>query len=286
MNIALAFLLLFAIVGDVRKAATSGDIERAQRLAEAFRAQNGTNAEWLEAYSWIARGALMSKRYDVALKYAAETKQQALTMLKTRKLDDERRLPIALGAAIEVEAQAKAAQNERTEAIAYLQDELKRYHNTSIRTRIQKNIHLLSLEGKRAPAIEGYKLTSAPTLLFFWAHWCGDCKSMSETIGELRKEFPSLAVAAPTQLYGYGARGEDAAPAAERKHIAAVRKQFYPSLDKLPAPITSETFKVWGVSTTPTVVLVDAKGVVRLYHPGKMSGEELSEKIRVLHNRS
>ena len=35
----------------------------------------------------------------------------------------------------------------------------------------------------------------------------------------------------------------------------------------------------YGVSTTPTLVLVDRRGIVRLYHPGNMTEEELSAVI-------
>jgi hypothetical protein len=36
------------------------------------------------------------------------------------------------------------------------------------------------------------------------------------------------------------------------------------------------------VSSTPTVVLVDRQGIVRLYHPGRLTGEELEQKLRPL----
>jgi thioredoxin-related protein len=41
-----------------------------------------------------------------------------------------------------------------------------------------------------------------------------------------------------------------------------------------------ENFKAWGSSTTPTMVLIDEGGVVRLYHPGKMTHEELIAALR------
>jgi thiol-disulfide isomerase/thioredoxin len=276
----LALFLAFAITGDVRKAATSGDLEGARKLADDFRRQNGATPEWLEAYSWIARGALMAKRYDEAARYAAETRKYALEMLKGRKLDDERHLPIALGAAIEVEAQTAAARGDRAAALEHLQVELDTWRNTSIRTRIHKNINLLGLEGRPAPPIEGYKLPARPTLLFFWAHWCGDCKSMAPVLAEIRKRFPGLNVVAPTQLYGYVQGGREARPEEERHHIGRVHAEFYPALKDSPAPVNNETFSVYGASTTPTLVLVDAQGIVRLYHPGRLTADELAAKIR------
>jgi thiol-disulfide isomerase/thioredoxin len=275
----LALFLAFAITGDVRKAATSGDLEGARKLADEFRRQNGATPEWLEAYSWIARGALMTKRYGEAARYAAETRKHALEMLKGRKLDDERHLPIALGAAIEVEAQTAAAQGDRAAALEHLQIELDTYRNTSIRTRIQKNINLLGLEGKPAPPIEGYSFPGRPTLVFLWAHWCGDCKAMAPVLQEMQKRFPGLSIVAPTRLYGYAEGGRDAGPEEERRHISRVRAEFYPVLQGRPAPVSDETFSLFGASTTPTLVFVDARGIVRVYHPGRLTADELAAKI-------
>ena len=53
---------------------------------------------------------LAKKQYDVAMTYAARTYEMVEEQLKTRQLDDESHLPIALGAAIEVQAHALAAQ--------------------------------------------------------------------------------------------------------------------------------------------------------------------------------
>jgi thiol-disulfide isomerase/thioredoxin len=52
-------------------------------------------------------------------------------------------------------------------------------------------------------------------LMFFWAHWCVDCKAEAPIIANLKAEFApkGLAVIAPTQLYGYSAAGESAPPA-------------------------------------------------------------------------
>ena len=66
-------------------------------------------------------------------------------------LDAEPHLPTAVGAVIEAEAQMMAARGERDQAVVYLRNQLKLYYATSIRARLQKNINLMSLEGKPLP---------------------------------------------------------------------------------------------------------------------------------------
>ena len=65
-------------------------------------------------------------------------------------------------------------------------------------------------------------------LLFFWAHWCVDCKGEAPILARLRSEYEmkGLKFMAPTKRYGYAARGDDAKPAEEnavhRQSVAAV----------------------------------------------------------------
>jgi hypothetical protein len=40
-------------------------------------------------------------------------------------------------------------------------------------------------------------------------------------------------------------------------------------------PVSEENFKNFGCSTSPTLVVLDRKGIVKLYRPGKISYEEL-----------
>jgi thiol-disulfide isomerase/thioredoxin len=278
-------LVALTIVGDVRKA----ELPAAEKLAADYRAQHGITAEYLEAYSWLGRKALAAKDYAAAEKYAVETHKLALEQLKKRQLDADANLPIALGAAIEVQAQVAAARGERDQAVAFVRGELERYGNTSIRTRLQKNLNLLSLEGKQALPIAGIPaadMRGQPTVLFLWAHWCGDCKSMAPAIARLRSEFPDVQVIAPTQRYGYAERGRNVGPEEESAYIAKVWREVYGSPAGVRTVIDEETFRNYGASTTPTLVFIDARGIVRLYHPGKMTWDQLAERVRAVTSRA
>jgi len=280
------------IVEDVRGALAQNSFSTAESELKAYRAQNGTTAEYAEAYSWLARAALASGNYEQSEAYAKETKASVAELLKQRSLDAEPHLPIALGAAIEVQAQTFAAQGKHAQAIATLQTALRTYGNTSIRARLQKNLNLLSFEGQPAPAIRAEQflgskpvalaqLKGSPVLLFFWAHWCGDCKAEAPIITQLRSEFApkGLAVIGPTRLYGYTAQVEHASPTDELGYIDAVRHRFYGGLLDMPVPISKYDFDVYGASTTPTLVLLDRAGKVAMYHPGALPYDQLRAEI-------
>ncbi len=283
------------VINDVRDAAEQNNFALGDSIIQNYRSRQGVTPEMIVALSWMGRGALGAKQLDKAESYAKETESLSLEQLKKRPLDQEPYLPLALGAAIEVQAQVLSQRGERGAAVAYLRAELTKYRTTSIRTRIQKNINLLSLEGKAAPALDEREFLGAsptplaslkgkPVMLFFWAHWCGDCKQESPILAEIRKEYAAkgLVVVAPTQRYGYVARGEDAAPADETRYIDEVRHKFYADLLNVPAPISEENFKNYGASTTPTLVLIDRQGIVRLYHPGAMTLDELRAALNRL----
>jgi thiol-disulfide isomerase/thioredoxin len=280
------------IVEDVRGALAQNSFQTADSELKQYQSQNGITPEYIEAYSWMARAALNARNYDQAAAYAKESKALALEQLKRRPLDAEPHLPLALGAAIEVQAQALAARGERSQAVAVLQAALQTYRNSSIQARLQKNLNLLSFEGRPAPALRATQflgskppvlaqLKGSPVLLFFWAHWCGDCKAEAPIITQLRSEFASkgLAVLGPTRLYGYTAQVENAAPSDELAYIDAVRHRFYGGLLDMPVPISKYNFDVYGASTTPTLVLLDRTGKVAMYHPGALPYDQLRAEI-------
>jgi len=290
-----AAMLDTTVVDTVRSYLAQHNFDAAERQVREYRTHSGVTPELAEAVSWIARGQLDAKNFPRADAYAAETRKLSETLLQKRKLDAEPLLPIALGASIEVHAQALAAQGARSEAVAFLRDQAKLFAGTSIVERIRKNLNLLSLEGKPAPELDesewlGSKpptlasLRGHPVLLFVWAHWCSDCRGEAPLIADLQRIYSpkGLAVIGPTKLYGYAANGEDAAPAVEKPYIDKIRLQFYGMLPHMPAPLSAANFQAYGASTVPTIVLVDSAGIVRLYHPGVMPEAELSARIQAV----
>jgi len=282
-----------SIIDFVKAVATGGDFATAEKALNQYKTSLGTTPEYIEAFSWIGRAELAKKDFNSAAQNADAVRQLALAQLSKRPLDAEPHLPTALGASIEVQAQALAAQNRRDEAVVFLNDELKKWQKTSISARIQKNFNLLTLEGKPVPAIEISQGIGSvrpqplaahrghPVLLFLWAHWCADCKNEIAIVKKLEANYAGrgLVVVAPTQHYGYVAGGQEAPPAVETKYIGEVFAHYYATLGPVEVPLSEETFTKFGVSTTPTMVVVDKRGIVTLYNPGNASYELLASKI-------
>ena len=280
------------VIAEVRAAISANDFKLAAGVLTQYRDHHGIDPKYLEALSWMARGELAAGDMESAFHHGVETERQILRLLAKMKLDEQAPLAIALGAAFEVQAQALARQSKTDQAVQLLQNALKRFGNTSIRSRLQKNLNLLTLVGRPAPTLVVTEylgdrpksladLKGSAVLIFFWAHWCEDCKAQAPIIARVQSEFlnKDLVVIAPTQRYGYAGKREDISPDEEARFIDSVRQRYYANFA---APLSKENFDRYGASTTPTLVLLDRSGRVALYHPGTMGHDELRNEIEKL----
>ncbi|TDI22923.1 MAG: TlpA family protein disulfide reductase [Acidobacteria bacterium] len=284
------------LVGQMRDMAWAEEVDAAQALIEQQRPHHDASSPaWLVAASWLGRGASFAERWDVAEQYAREAHDGSVALLDARALDAEGELPTALGAGIEVLGHVLDAAGDRTGAVGFLAAQRERYRGTSIETRIQKNALLLGLEGQPFPVLDvehylGAPLPSADSLkgkvvvAFFWAHWCPDCKRQLPILEQLHATYGDrgLAIVGPTQLYGYVARGQDATPEEELEFLRGAYQERYPIPSWMSVPVSQQNFLDFGVSTTPTLVIIDREGIVRLYNPGDLPYEELSAQIERL----
>jgi thiol-disulfide isomerase/thioredoxin len=278
------------IVDDVRQSLAQSNFSGAESQLKSYQAAKGVTPEYLEALSWMGRAALSMQQYTQADTYARQTLTLAAPVLKKHPIDSDEQVATAVGAALEVQALSLAGRGQKTQSIALLRRALQTYGGTSIAPRIHKNLNLLAFVGQPAPALRGgeflsmrapslAELKGTPVLLFFWAHWCMDCKGESPILARLHSEFKDLTIIAPTQRYGYAAGGENATPQAELAYIKKVWDQYYSGLQNAPVPVSKENFNVYGSSTTPTLVLIDRSGKIAYYHPGAVMYDELRAAI-------
>lgn len=281
------------VVAEVRSAIRRDDLRAAGALARRYRVRHGVTSEALEALSWVARGLLNKSRFTDAAERAKQVHRLAVERIEGA----DPHLMAALGASIEVIAQAIARRGRRAEAVRFLKRELDRAGTSPIHTRIRKNLNLLTMSGLPAPELEisewiGRRppslaeLRDQPVLLFFWAHYCPDSRTQGRVLARIRDQFGprGLALTGPTRPYGYfdEERTEPANPREELRHIKRVLEQNYPHLSGMPVPVSEHNFVVYGVSTTPTLALIDRGGSVSLYHPGKLPYTVLSARVREL----
>jgi thiol-disulfide isomerase/thioredoxin len=292
------------LIDSVRALLRTGQRSEAKQIVTAQKARNkSASAEVLAAESWLARDLLAQKKYEEALDLATDVRKSAEAQASVVQMDADPYLPTAIGAGIEVQSQSLHGLQRTSESVALLQAALKQYPASSIRTRLYKNLNLISLVGKSALPVRGKLLihsgrpqnatpsadhlkrsaySGRPLVVWFWAHWCGDCKEQAPILAELRRRRPDLKVLGVTKLFGYAAGGEDAQPAAESAYIRRIYQDFYAPQLPMEVILDLDTFRRYGASTTPTLVMVDRQGVVRTYHPGKMSLAELEAAAKGL----
>ena len=271
-------------VAGIRGKISAGDLLSAESILEVYRAKVGEDGAFLTGLSWLARGALLVGDLEKAGRYATDVRTRCADRLAHGvDLEKDHDTEIALGAAIEVEAQLIARSKGRAPAAAYLRGELKRLQGpVALLSRLNKRINMLTLVGSPAPelVVEDFvgdlpptlaSLRGKPVLLFIWAEGCGDCKAQEATLARVKARFApkGLQVVALTRYYDEGADR-----VAEKARVDSVWKAVYANVGTVPIVISTASMERYGGSSTPTFVFVDAAGIVRGYTPTRLTEPE------------
>jgi thiol-disulfide isomerase/thioredoxin len=271
------------LVRNVRLKISAGDVATGLAMAEDHKLAKGVDAEYLNAIGWIARGAEMLGRLELADTLLTELHREIPSETATHLTP--------FGAAIEVEGRLIHRRQGRGAAIHYFEKKLEHAKAASLRSRIRKNINMLSLEGQPAPAIAGTRvgggavpalasLRGKPVVLFLFAEWCGDCKAQAPSLRRVwekyRDRVPMIAL---TRHYSDPSDKTPLTPAEETTKVAKVWAEAYPGLEAMPVVIDTDAMIHYGGSATPSFVLIDREGVVRHFTATRMSEAELSRRI-------
>jgi thiol-disulfide isomerase/thioredoxin len=280
-------------VSGIRNKLSAGDLPSAESMLEVHRERHGEDGVWLVGLSWLARGALLTGDHDRAAEHARRVRAEVgARRAAGRALASDRDLEVALGAALEVEAQLTARRRGAAAAGAQLERELAALPTdapVALRSRLHKRLNMLTGVGRPAPSWAHEAppggvvpptldaLRGRPVVLFLWAEWCGDCKAQAAALERVRRRHAAsgLEVVALTRDYE-----PDSLRAAERARADSVWSTAYPGLEAVPRVVSSEAMVRYGGSSTPTFVFVDRAGVVRDYAPTRLTEAELERRVQ------
>jgi thiol-disulfide isomerase/thioredoxin len=255
----------------------AGDLPSAESILEVHRAEKGEDPEYLLGLAWLARGAALTGDWTAASRYAGLA--AGLAQPKLRNAADyeaNHEAAYALGAAFEVQAQVLQSAGKKADALRYLEEQVKTHGDApyNFRARMWKRWNLIGLGATHAPEFDWGPPAAKPVVLFFWAEWCGDCKSQAPVFRRMVEKYAPKGVVfiAPTRLYS-----DD--HAAEKERLQKVWQENYAGSQPVNVPISDEAMVRYGVSSTPTFAFVDRKGIVRLYSPTRLTEARLSAAI-------
>jgi cytochrome c biogenesis protein CcmG/thiol:disulfide interchange protein DsbE len=280
-------------VAGIRNKISAGDLLSAESVLEAHRAKYGEDGAYLTGLSWLARGALLLGDRDKAARYVAGVRDRcARRIAGDTTIVKDHDTEIALGAAIEVEAQLIERSKGKADAVRFLRMELERHPGpVAFRARLNKRINLLSLTGTPAPelAVEDYvgdpppslaSLRGRPVLLFVWAEYCSDCKAQAAALAHVRSLWApqGLQIVALTRYY----ETDPADRAREKARVDSVWSAVYSEVGPIPRVISSASMERYGGSSTPTYVFVDKEGIVQRYTPTRLTEAEFDRTLAAL----
>jgi cytochrome c biogenesis protein CcmG/thiol:disulfide interchange protein DsbE len=276
----------------MRNKISAGDLLSAESILEVYRAKQGEDGPWLVGYAWLARGAQLLGDDAKAERYNREVYENcARRIAGGADLTKDDDVAYALGSAIEVEAQRIAQKRGARKSVEYVRGELGKWNGkVSFRSRLNKRIDLLTLEGETAPAlaVEDFvgepppslaSLRGKPVILYVWDKGCGDCRAQAPTLVKAMKQFDDKGVqlVALTRFHDL-----DQAPVVEKARVDSSWNATMAEAGRVPIVVSDVSMERYGGSSTPTFVFIDRKGVVRRYTPTRLTEDELNRTIEAL----
>jgi len=278
-------------VGGIRNKISADDLLSAESILEVHRERHGEDGPWLLGWAWLTRGALLTGEHDKARDYARDLYAECSRRVAAGgSLHEDGDLRYALGAVIEVEAQRIERTNGRRRAAGYVRSQLAKWDApVSFRSRLNKRIDLLTLEGEAAPAlvVEDHlgepppalaELRGKPVVLYVWDKGCGDCRAQAPALNRAMEKFGDrVELVALTRYYDTGEER-----LTEKARADSAWQAQHAALGGTPVVLSTASMERYGGSSTPTFVFVDRKGVVRRYTPTRLTQQELERSVRAL----
>ena len=217
---------------------------------------------------------------------------RAASIAQGARLDQDDDLAVALGAAIETDAQRIEREQGVSAATALVKNELEQIDGpVSLRSRLHKRLESDDARWSPAPELEledwiGVKpptlaaLEGRPVVLFLWAEWCGDCRAQAATLARIQTKHATdgLQVLALSRYYEKTPEKR----VTEKARADSVWKADYAAVGTIPLVMSTASMERYGGSSTPTFVFVDRKGVVRDYTPTRLTEAELERRVAAI----